>query len=179
MVRIFGKLLGSRSSSKATRRSYRPAFDVLEARAVPAVDAFIWFEAPGAVQDHHDNGAGQQPANKAFEIKDFSFDVGNPTTIGSATSGAGAGKIKFNEFIITKTTDRASPVFFQECCAGDHCETVIIEMRKADGAPMNAGQPFLQYRFGTVFTTKIEWSSPGAEGPHESISFVYGKLEVK
>lgn len=29
-----------------------------------------------------------------FEIKDFSFGVENPTTIGSATGGAGAGKIK-------------------------------------------------------------------------------------
>jgi hypothetical protein len=29
------------------------------------------------------------------EIKDFSFGVENPTTIGSATGGAGAGKIKF------------------------------------------------------------------------------------
>lgn len=27
---------------------------------------------------------------------DFSFGVENPTTIGSATGGAGAGKIKFN-----------------------------------------------------------------------------------
>jgi len=29
-----------------------------------------------------------------FEIKDFSFGVENPTTIGSATGGAGAGKAK-------------------------------------------------------------------------------------
>ena len=27
-----------------------------------------------------------------------SFDIENPTTIGSATGGAGAGKIKFNSF---------------------------------------------------------------------------------
>ena len=49
---------------------------------------------------------------RAFEIKDFSFGIENPTTIGSATGGAGAGKIKFNEFSITKTTDSASPNFF-------------------------------------------------------------------
>jgi hypothetical protein len=51
-------------------------------------------------------------SNLPFEIKDFSFGVENPTTIGSATGGAGAGKIKFNEFSITKTTDSASPNFF-------------------------------------------------------------------
>jgi hypothetical protein len=37
--------------------------------------------------------------------------IENPTTIGSGTSGAGAGKIKFNEFQITKTTDKSSPTF--------------------------------------------------------------------
>jgi hypothetical protein len=30
----------------------------------------------------------------AFEIKDWSFGVENPTTIGSATSGAGVGKLR-------------------------------------------------------------------------------------
>ena len=45
-------------------------------------------------------GTGEKPA---FEIKDFSFGVENPTTIGSATGGAGAGKIKFNEFEIKKS----------------------------------------------------------------------------
>ena len=27
-----------------------------------------------------------------------------------------------------------------------------------------------------MFTTKIDWSGPGDEGPEESITFVYGKL---
>jgi len=52
---------------------------------------------------------GNAPKTKAFEIKDFSFGVENPTTIGSATKGAGAGKIKLNELTIRKTTDTASP----------------------------------------------------------------------
>jgi hypothetical protein len=40
------------------------------------------------------------------------------------------------------------------------------------------GKPFLQFKFDTVFTTKIDWSGPGDEGPEESITFVYGKLEA-
>jgi type VI protein secretion system component Hcp len=31
--------------------------------------------------------------------------------IGSASSGAGAGKIRFHEFSITKTIDKSSPIF--------------------------------------------------------------------
>ena len=39
--------------------------------------------------DHVSGGSGP----RAFEIKDFSFGIENTTTIGSASGGAGAGKI--------------------------------------------------------------------------------------
>ncbi len=133
-----------------------------------AVDAFIQFKGASV---------GSDP--DVFEIKDFSFGIVNPTTIGSATGGAGAGKIKFNEFTIKKTTDQASALFFKNCCAGAHYKTVTIDMRKAGGDPATSGKEFLRFRFETVFTTKIDWSGPGDEGPEESITFVYGKLGVK
>ncbi len=153
-----------------------------------AVDAFIWFESQagmakieGETQDavYMKGGTNSLAAAVgAFEIKDFSFGVENPTTIGSATGGAGAGKIKFNEFTIKKTSDSASPAFFKNCCAGSHYKTVYIDMRKAGGDPNSAGKAFLRFRFETVFTTKIDWSGPGDEGPEESITFVYGILGV-
>jgi len=147
-----------------------------------AVDAFIWFEEQAgmmpAIGETKDQLYSQTKPNAAFEIKDFSFGVENPTTIGSATGGAGAGKIKFNEFTVKKTSDQASPAFFKNCCAGAHYKTVTISMRKAGGDPKSAGKAFLQFKFGTVFTTKIDWSGPGDEGPEESITFVYGVLGV-
>lgn len=108
-----------------------------------AVDAFIWFESPGVggVPMGETLDKTYQPKN-AFEIKDFSFGVENPTTIGSATGGAGAGKIKFNEFTIKKTTDQASPLFFKNCCTGSHYATVTIEMRKAGGKRQRRRQGF-------------------------------------
>jgi type VI secretion system secreted protein Hcp len=113
-----------------------------------------------------------------FEIEDWSFGVENPTTMGSATNGVGAGKAKFNEFTIKKTSDSASPTFFKNCVAGAHYEKVTLEMRKAGGDPASSGKPFLTYTFGNVFTTKINWSGPGDEGPEEQITFVYGSLKV-
>jgi len=145
-----------------------------------AVDAFIWFEAPGVSQapEGETKDSVYKP-KKAFEIKDFSFGVENPTTIGSATGGAGAGKIKFNEFTIKKPTDSASPLFFKNCCVGAHYKTVTISMRKSGGAADVSGKEFVQFKFDTVFTTKIDWSGPGDEGPEETITFVYGKLGVR
>ncbi len=148
-----------------------------------AVDAFIWFkealDGMGKPAGETKDAYYSKMDNKAFEIKDFSFGVENPTTIGSATGGAGAGKIKFNEFTIKKPTDSASPAFFKNCCAGAHYKYVVIEMRKAGGDPSAAGKPFLRFQFETVFTTKIDWSGPGDEGPEESITFVFGKFGVK
>jgi hypothetical protein len=46
-----------------------------------------------------------------FEIKDFSFGIENPTTIGSSTMGAGAGKSEFGEFTISKTVDSVTVRF--------------------------------------------------------------------
>jgi type VI secretion system Hcp family effector len=147
-----------------------------------AVDAFIWFESPGVGEvpaGETQDATYSKKGGGAFEIKDFNFGVENPTTIGSASKGAGSGKVKFNEFVIKKTTDQASPTFFKNCCIGSHYATVTIEMRKAGGTAGAAGTPYLRFKFGTVFTTKITWSGPGEEAPEEEITFVYGQFGVQ
>jgi type VI secretion system secreted protein Hcp len=139
------------------------------ATALAAVDAFIWFDTV--------KGDSKDPAHKgAFEIKDFSFNVAGATTIGSAAGGAGAGKAKFREFTITRMVDRATPGFFQSMTAGQHYAKVVLEMRKAGGDSKQ--KTYLQYRFTNVFTTKINWSGPGDEGPEESITFQYGAMQM-
>ena len=70
---------------------------------LPSPDALATSLADGSVgnPDFHDGSdkMGGQPhmdgsvKNHAFEIEDYSFTVDNPTTIGSATGGAGGGKI--------------------------------------------------------------------------------------
>jgi type VI secretion system secreted protein Hcp len=116
---------------------------------------------------------------KWIEIESFSWGVSNPSTIGSATSGAGAGKAVPGEFAVVMPFSAASPQIFDKCVTGDHYETAVLSMRKAGGSQRAAGQEFLKYSFGTVFTTKIEWGGSSDEGPEESITFVYGKLQVQ
>src|SRR5438445_1011307 len=102
------------------------AMAAVPSAALAAVDAFIWFEG---VQ-----GPSKDPAHAgAFEIKDFSFGVENPTTIGSATGGAGAGKVKFNEFTIKKTTDSASPLLRQASSSHRRFAQVKVQVRKPGG----------------------------------------------
>ena|ERR1043166_7004684 len=144
-----------------------------------AVDTFIYFtEQAGMLKVEGETKDEYFSKLKAFELKDWSFEVTNKSTIGSATGGAGSGKAEFAEFNITKTTDTASPNFFRNCVAGAHYKEVILAMRKAGGDPKSAGTPFLVYKFGTVFTTKVSWES-GEDAPTEKITFVYGTLQVE
>lgn len=71
--------------AKRPMKSVRLGVEALDSRLVPAVDAFIWF--------HSEAPTGSIPAQQSTQavVKDFSFGIENPTTIGSATGGAGAG----------------------------------------------------------------------------------------
>jgi type VI secretion system secreted protein Hcp len=146
------------------------------------VDAFIMFTPPDTFgPDLKPKGETMDSVFSkldAFEVKDFSFGIENKATIGSSTSGAGGGKVQFNEFTIKKPTDQASTIFFKNCCAGAHYPTVTLAIRKAGADPQSTGKPYLVFNFGVVFTTKIDWSGPGDEGPEESITFAYGAMQI-
>ena len=114
-----------------------------------------------------------------IELNDFSFGVDNPTTIGSATGGAGAGKVKFNEFTIKKTTDTASPAFFRNCVAGAHYKKVVLEMRKAGGDPHSAGKPFLVYTFHDCIISSFTGGAPRGGGiGANGLTLQYSSVDV-
>lgn len=132
--------------------------------------------------------AKQDPAlqqGNVFEIDDFSFDIEQVLNIGSQSSGAGAGKVTFNPFQVTRKTDRASPVFYMMCCAGQHFKQVTLCLRRAggaaagDGGTMSSGTTFLRFDFALVAVKTISWSgSDGDEAPKEEVAFEYGALKV-
>jgi type VI secretion system Hcp family effector len=132
-------------------------------------------------------------AGQIFEISDFSFDIEQILNIGSASSGAGAGKVTFNPYSITRTTDRASPTLFTMCCAGQHFKQVSLYLRRAGGAAgsvssgttagsatAQSGLTFLRFDFALVAVKTINWTgSDGDESPKEEVTFEYGALQVR
>jgi type VI secretion system secreted protein Hcp len=116
---------------------------------------------------------GTQPV---VELRSFSFGVENTTTIASATTGAGAGKMMFNEASIEKPVDLLSPSLYQLSAIGAHLNRLQVFIRKAGGATA-VPKPYLVYGFSIVFITKIDWSaSDGDELPTERVIFQYGQL---
>src|SRR5271165_1703753 len=66
-----------------------------------------------------------------FEVEDFSFDIEQTLNIGSQSTGAGAGKVTFNPFSVTRKTDQSSPTFFQMACSGTAFKMVTLALRKS------------------------------------------------
>ena len=126
----------------------------------------------------------QLTQGKIFEVEDYSFDIEQTLNIGSQSSGAGAGKVTFNPFSVTRKTDRASPLLFQMACSGTPFETVVLALGKsAGGAAAGAvksasGLIFLRFDFKLVAVKTISWSHDD-ESPKERVTFEYGGLQVR
>lgn len=148
-----------------------------------ACDNFLCFPKAAAGGNLTGMGNANQPKGESkdkthahwLELKTFEFGAENPTTIGSATGGAGAGKFKLNPFKITKDVDTSSPNLYMACAAGAHFPIVKLSIRKAGGQQSD----YLTYEFAMVYVTSISWSGGGGEeAPEESVEFVYGAMGV-
>jgi type VI secretion system secreted protein Hcp len=127
------------------------------------------------VQDQYFKTTFQTAA--VAEIRQFSLGEENPTTIGSTTTGAGAGKAMFKELVVEKAVDKLSRSLFTISVTGGHLRRMQLYVRKVGGAPTAGAKPYLVYGFDTVLVSEIDWSgSLGDEEPLERVTFAYGAL---
>lgn len=153
-----------------------------------AIDGFMWF------QDYHGNylesesqvdlskdpqkAAVHYPPNaNIFEVDSYSFNLEQTLNIGSQASGAGAGKVTFNPFTITRKTDKSTPVLFQMACSGTPFQSVCLVLRKSAGAAVT-GVAFLKFTFKLVAVKTIAWAHD-AETPKETVTFESGGLVIE
>lgn len=118
--------------------------------------------------------AGNPAIKEAIVVESFSWGAANPTTIGSATGGAGAGKIAFNELHINKKVDRASPLLFKQMASGAHYKTAILTLRKA-----GEKEPYMTFTMDTAFISKMDYGGGTPEVADEEVTFVFGKVLVQ
>ena len=113
---------------------------------------------------------------KAIEIYSFSFGASNPTTVGSASTGSGGGRVSFSSFNFMKKTDKASPYLFKTCAEGSHFPTMTVVLRKSGGKKIE----FIRYNFSQVFIDSIQWSGStgGDDSPTESVSASFGSFDL-
>jgi type VI secretion system secreted protein Hcp len=149
-----------------------------------AADNFLWFPAPAtgglligkATQPEGETSDNWFSKKQALEIKSVTFGVSQAETSGSGTTGAAAGKAKFEEFTVEKFVDLASVPLYNACTAGAHFPSVMLAVRKAGGSPLL----YAQYMFRMVFVTAINWTGGGGEeAPAETIKFKFGAMGIQ
>jgi type VI secretion system secreted protein Hcp len=106
-----------------------------------------------------------------IEIESFSWGLSNSGSM-AATGGAGAGKVKFNEFTIKKTTDKSSPKLMQAAASGEHLRSLDLTLRKAGGTQMD----YYVVHLEDVLVSSYSTSGSSGEAPTESIAFNYQKI---
>ena len=153
-----------------------------------AISAFMWFQRYDGKyldsesqvdfsKDPQKSAILYPPNGNIFEVEDYSFDIEQTLNIGSQSSGAGAGKVTFNPFSITRKTDKASPVLFQMACSGTPFQTVALVLRKSAGAA-SAGAAFLKFTFKLVAVKKISWAGSDAS-QKETVTFEFGGMVIE
>jgi hypothetical protein len=164
--RIYGKILSPAIAALLLAGSF--AFAPRPASA--AVDTFIVFV---------ETSQGQIKGTSTFRghegwievdrasLGNLALTEQNHTALVSATSGAGAGKVKFNEFTIHKAVDTASPKFFQAATGRQPIRQVIVECV--------SGNHIMHRLTITGGTLSVKPEGPG----REAIIFVGGIVAYK
>jgi len=111
-----------------------------------AADNFLWFPDPakGGLLAAANAKASQPEGEttdkwfkdmKALEVSNVSFGLGQAQTAGSSSTGAGAGKAKFEEFSLDKGVDLASVPLYLACT---NRNTAMVERLLMAGGKPNA-----------------------------------------
>jgi type VI secretion system secreted protein Hcp len=112
-----------------------------------------------------------------IDVESFSWGETNSTSIGSATTGAGAGKVKFDSMAITTRVSCASPQLALMCASGQHVPTAVLTVRKAGGKQ----EEYYKVTFKTVFVT--QYRSIAVAGtdlmPRDELTFVFGEYVIE
>ncbi len=110
-----------------------------------------------------------------IEINHVAFEATNSVNIGSASSGAGAGKVKFGALELHKTIDATSPVLFKALAAGQHYPQATVFVRGvAAGAAQSATR---EYRMSQVFVTRLAQDTT-TERADETIQLDFGAVQL-
>ena len=112
-----------------------------------------------------------------IEIYSFSWGASNPVTIGSGTTGSGAGKVSVSSMSFMKKLDTSSPNLLKNCCIGDHFATGTLALCKAGGTQ----ETYLEYDMTEVYieSYQVSGSSGGDDTPTESVSVTFAEVTMK
>jgi type VI secretion system secreted protein Hcp len=133
-------------------------------------------------------GESQDKTHKdEIAVLHWSIGAAQPSVASSGGTGGGAGKVKFQDFHITKLVDKASPKLMVACASGQHFTNLLFTARRAGGTQADYWTMKLQNVLVSSYETNsgFDGSSGGAVAsgdkygmPVESVSFNFGKIDI-
>jgi type VI secretion system secreted protein Hcp len=137
---------------------------LLAQNASAAMNAYLKLEGvPGESRQAGHSGS--------IEVLSWSWGASR-ASIGSATGGAGAGKVSVQDIHITKTVDSTSPLLMQACASGKHFPTVVLEQTLPGG---RSEKIILQ---DVLISSAQKAGTGGEENPTESITLNFAKISI-
>jgi type VI secretion system secreted protein Hcp len=110
-----------------------------------------------------------------IELESFSWGASNTGSIGSATGGAGAGKVQFQEFSFVQKTNKASSLLLQRTADGGHIPSALLTIRRAG----KAVSEFLKIKLSDVIVSSFTQSADGGDYPVEEVGLKFAKIEFE
>lgn len=104
-------------------------------------------------------GANVPPMQGSFNIYGLETGIENPTTIGSASGGAGTGKAKLNELTLVMQPDAAGVPLALICATGAHFSAATVVIFSP-----GTTQVIMTYKFTLVFVTSLTDTHSGVSG---------------
>jgi type VI secretion system secreted protein Hcp len=120
---------------------------------------------------------GESTADKhkdEIDVESFSWGVSQSGTMAFG-SGAGAGKVQFQDIHFTSSLSKASPQLFLGCATGDHIKEATLTARKAG----EKQQDFLIIKMNDILITSYQTggSSGSDTVPTDQFSLNFAKIE--
>jgi type VI secretion system secreted protein Hcp len=107
-------------------------------------------------------------------IDHVAFEATTSTSIGSASSGAGAGKVKFGALVLQKAIDPTSPVLFKALAAGEHFSQATVFVRVGRGVAQTDQR---EYRMSQVFVTRLAQDTTTTKAD-ETVQLAFGAIQL-
>lgn len=127
-------------------------------------------------KDEKGNVVKDDDGSTWFAVDAYSFDMVQTLSIGSQSTGAGAGKVTFNPFSISLSASRSlTNLLFRNLASGTPFKQVELALYKATGS--GGGGLSDDFIFSFV-AAKTQSFSGGDESPKMSVAFEYTGLRI-
>jgi type VI secretion system secreted protein Hcp len=92
-------------------------------------------------------------------------------------SGAGGGKVNFQDFHFVMTVNKSTPKLIEKCADGSHIKQAVLVCRKAGGEQ----QEYLKVTFTDILVSSYQIGGSGGSDlvPSDQISLNFSKIEFE